>query len=728
MTPPTVFISYTHDSLEHKDAILVLSERLRQEGVDCVIDQYEQAPAEGWPSWCERQVEQADFVLVACTETYLRRFKKEEVPGKGLGGTWEGHVITQELYEAQGRNNKFVPIVFRVEDFAFIPITLRSTARYGLDNDYELLYRRLTDQPPIIKAPLGNIQVKAPLGSIQVEAPRLPAQPRLERREDFEPLSNLPSRRSVFFTGREQVLTGLRTALEGRGVAALSGLGGMGKTQTSLEYAHRYRQQYKALFWVDADSREQLLASFVSIATVLNLPSAQAREQQSAVIEVHRWLQENPDWLLIFDNADDLPLIRDFLPGSAKGHLLLTTREHAVAALAERVRVEGMSPDEGTSLLLRRTGRIAKDGSLADASAADLHTARELSKELGGLPLAIDQAGAFIEEKQLSLSEYAELYASEKAALLAERGSLGDHLSVTVTFALAFRKVAEKSAAAGDLLRLCAFLAPDAIPEEIFTACDSSVLGEALADAAKNKLSFITLIGDACRFSLLDRDKDNQTLEIHRLVQVVTKAEMSEAEQRSWAERAVRAVNNAFPSPEYESWPRCQRLIAQAQACASLIDEWEFDFVEAARLLNQAAFYLDDRALYTEAEPLYLRSLAIREKALGPDHPDVAKSLNNLAALYHYQGRYAEAEPLYNGHWRSGRRRWGQTHPDVANGLNNLATLPDQGRYAEAEPLYQRSLRSEKALGPEHPTWPSLNNLALSSTTQGQYAEAEPLY
>ena len=97
MTPPSVFISYTHDSPEHKDAILALSERLRQEGVDCVIDQYEQAPAEGWPSWCERQVEQANFVLVACTETYRRRFEKEEVPGKGLGGTWEGHIITQEL-------------------------------------------------------------------------------------------------------------------------------------------------------------------------------------------------------------------------------------------------------------------------------------------------------------------------------------------------------------------------------------------------------------------------------------------------------------------------------------------------------------------------------------------------------------------------------------------------------------------------------------------------------
>ncbi len=206
---------------------------------------------------------------------------------------------------------------------------------------------------------------------------------------------------------------------------------------------------------------------------------------------------------------------------------------------------------------------------------------------------------------------------------------------------------------------------------------------------------------------------------------------MSEAEQRSWAERTVRALNNVFPSVEYESWPRCQRLIAHAQACASLIEEWEFGFVEAAQLLNKAAFYLDDRGLYAEAEPLYLRSLAIWEKALGPDHPDVATSLNNLAALYHNQGKYAEAEPLYIRSLAIREKALGPDHPDVATSLNNLAVLyRNQGKYAEAEPLYLRSLAiREKALGPDHPDVAvSLNNLAALYRNQGKYAEAEPLY
>ncbi len=113
---PRVFISYSHDSPEHIDRVLVLSQHLRSDGADCVIDQYEESPEKGWPIWCTEQVKESQFVLVACTETYLRRFEGNETEGIGLGGTWDGHVTTQELYNAQGRNKKFIPIVFAPED------------------------------------------------------------------------------------------------------------------------------------------------------------------------------------------------------------------------------------------------------------------------------------------------------------------------------------------------------------------------------------------------------------------------------------------------------------------------------------------------------------------------------------------------------------------------------------------------------------------------------------
>lgn len=156
---PKVFISYSHDSPEHMDRVLALSNDLRQKGIDCCIDQYEESPPEGRPLWCDRQVEQSRFTLVACTETYLRRFKGEEEPGKGLGAVWEGHILTQELYNAHGKNTKFIPVVFCAPDLGYIPLILQSATYYnaGDANGLEKLYRRLTSQPSIRKPDLGDV-------------------------------------------------------------------------------------------------------------------------------------------------------------------------------------------------------------------------------------------------------------------------------------------------------------------------------------------------------------------------------------------------------------------------------------------------------------------------------------------------------------------------------------------------------------------------------------------
>ena len=149
-----------------------------------------------------------------------------------------------------------------------------------------------------------------------------------------------------------------------------------------------------------------------------------------------------------------------------------------------------------------------------------------------------------------------------------------------------------------------------------------------------------------------------------------------------------------------------------------------------ATSLNNLAVLYRAQGRYAEAEPLYKRSLAIDEKALGPEHPDVGTALNNLAGLYQAQGRYAEAEPLVQRSLAIREKALGPEHPDVATSLNNLAALyRDQGRYAEAEPLYRRSLAiDEKALGPEHPDVASTQQPGRAVPGQGRYAEAEPLY
>ena len=155
---PKVFISYSHDSQEHMIQVLNLSNRLRTDGIDCTIDQYVFSPPEGWPRWMANQIEEADFVLVVCTESYERRFKGKEETGKGLGAKWEGAIITQELYDAEAKNTNFIPVIFSEKESVHIPIVLRGATYYKLNTEegYEALYRHLTNQPRVSSLNLGN--------------------------------------------------------------------------------------------------------------------------------------------------------------------------------------------------------------------------------------------------------------------------------------------------------------------------------------------------------------------------------------------------------------------------------------------------------------------------------------------------------------------------------------------------------------------------------------------
>ena len=161
---PKVFISYSHDSSEHMERVLELSDQLRLDGVDCHIDQYEESPTQGWQRWMHSQIRSAVYVLLICTETYKRRFEGSETRGMGKGSNWEGAVITQELYEKEGQNRKFIPVVYSPHSAIHIPDVLASTTYYAVDTrgGYERLYRRLTNQPQIIKPDLGSIRSMPP--------------------------------------------------------------------------------------------------------------------------------------------------------------------------------------------------------------------------------------------------------------------------------------------------------------------------------------------------------------------------------------------------------------------------------------------------------------------------------------------------------------------------------------------------------------------------------------
>jgi hypothetical protein len=411
---------------------------------------------------------------------------------------------------------------------------------------------------------------------------------------------NLPHQRNPFFTGREEVLTHLYNSLKTDHTAALiqpqglSGLGGIGKTQTAIEYAYRYQHDYQAVLWARADSEEILFSDFIFIAHVLDLPEKDEADQRRIVEAVVRWLRSHTCWLFVLDNIEDLTVAAPFIPLASRGHVLLTTRARALGGVAGRIEVEKMTPEIGALLLLRRAGFLSTHDLLDMVSKSDSNDAMSISRLVDGLPLALDQAGAYIKETGCSLSDYITLYQTRNTELLQVRDSLAADYPYTVatTWSLSFEKVIQANPAAAELLDFCAFLYPDAIPEEIITD-GAPFLGSKLESAATDSLQLNNAIKEVLRYSLIQREADRETLTIHRLVQAVLKGRMDENVQQQWAERTVHAVNETFPGVRFTSWPRCQRCLPHAQVCATLIEQWSMEFPEATRLLNQTGYYLE---------------------------------------------------------------------------------------------------------------------------------------
>jgi tetratricopeptide (TPR) repeat protein len=443
------------------------------------------------------------------------------------------------------------------------------------------------------------------------------------------------------------------------------------------------------VFWVRTDTRENLISDFVVIARLLNLPEQDAQEQLLAVKAVQEWLRTHGKWLLILDNADDLKLVLEFLPPAYGGHLLLTTRAQNMGRLAHILQVEKLEPSVGALFLLHRAGILSPGMPWEQASSGDRETALEIARGLDGLPLALDQAGAYIEEAPCSIQDYLRLYRMRRTVLLKRRGGLvNDHPeSVATTWSLAFGQVEKANPTAADLLRLCAFLHPEAIPEELFTA-GASQLGPLLQAAVTDEIAFNDAIIALRAYSLVQREAGTQTLSLHRLVQVVLKDAMDESIYDLWAERTVRVLAEALPNVEFKLWPRWERFLPHALACVDLIAQNSRGFSKATEVMRYTGWYLGERGRYAEAEPLYQRALAIREQQLGAEHPDTATSLNDLAEFYKSQGKCMEAEPLYQRALAIYDQQLGSVHPyTVIVRKNYVSLLRSLHREAEAMQL-----------------------------------------
>lgn len=386
---------------------------------------------------------------------------------------------------------------------------------------------------------------------------------------------------------------------------------------------------------------------------------------------------------------------------------------------------------------------------------------------MGGLPLALDQAGAYLEETKCSLDEFLYLFRNKSAELLKQRGEYtGSHYeSVGTTFSLALKKVQQISLEAADLLMLCAFLAPDGIPEEIFSQLPSGI-GTSLESFADNKLS----LNNAIKSLLVRREAKGgmPVIIVHRLVQAVIRDTLSDDEKMVWIDTAIKTLNGSLSDIDEDKWMEYELWISNAITIASYIREWHISSVEAVELLCETGVYLRALANYKEAEHVLLLVLEMCENEGDSNLTAFCKNLlatiysewgkhkeaENLyqealelfekspeskaiyilytqAELYFNRGKYVEVEPLYEKVLEHYKQQFGIEHPATRNCMNNLGMLYKfWGKYKEAQKLLEEILAYRKRfLGISHPyTAISLSNLGDLFQEIGRYNEAETLY
>jgi len=565
-------------------------------------------------------------------------------------------------------------------------------------------------------------------------------------------------------------------------IAAVSGMGGIGKTELAWQYAnfHREHKAYPAgIWWLfvrDNDLARQVLQKALRMG--IQPPDTLDNLEERLQFCYEEWAkQTSGNALLVLDDVSDYPAVQRLLPRNPRFKVLLTARQ-IVPSPVECLPLKVLKPEAALNLLRLTAGDLPGNG--LGRIDAQLEDAQALCQWLDYLPLGIELVGRYLRRKRTlpwaTVLQRLQSQRLEARALQEAEAGMTARRGVAAAFELSWAELKPPARTLGCLLSVFA-QAP--IPWELVAECLPDWDEEDLEDCRDYELleqSLLSLVedetSDPAQSGLVQ-----PRYQLHALIREFFAVKLqghADAEnlRRSFAAALTAVaktipqtvtlevqerVKEALPHLEVvaEQWSHLLEdsdavwsftvlgLVAQGQSLWAEAQKWFKACLQmtekrcgaehslTAKSLNNLALLYDAMGRYPEAEPLYVRSLSIYQQQLGADHPDTALSLNNLAALYYAMGRYAEAEPLYVRSLSIYEQQLGADHPNTAPTLNNQAELyRAMGRYPEAEPLYVRSLAiREQQLGAEHPdTALSLNNQALLYHAMGRYQEAEPLY
>ncbi|MBS1702945.1 MAG: tetratricopeptide repeat protein [Armatimonadetes bacterium] len=547
----------------------------------------------------------------------------------------------------------------------------------------------------------------------------------------------LPNRPTPYFTGQAGVLDEIHDKLQHGKVSltqavSLVAEGGIGKTELALQFCQRFQDEYEQVFWFSGRDRLALQTDLARACVSIFGSRPEEEGQQNIglmrALRMRDHLATMANCLVVIDNVDDLAGLRkedSAAGGEAKGdvgfidallklsgpRVLITSRKDNWGRMATRIAVHKLSEEDGTLLFLKRALEKPDAVLLDEFDAKDQAAGRAFSKEVDGFQLALEQAGATAAANGWSPERYHREFNARFAELSQDKGEdIGlTHEPIFTTVRLSLDAIDANSKAAGQLVRWCAYLPPDWIPEEIFRVRTGEV-AESLAGER-----FEDVLRRVREQSLLHVDRDHDVLTMHRLIQRIVRVIDSGSEERSRDryEALAVAANEADPGQEFEHWKARERLIPVWRH----LGEFGPDTEAVICGLNKVTFHglsaWGGLGVLDDAE----RAVAKARNGLEERHVQTLTAMNNLAATYGAFGRHEDALKLKEETLKLYAEILGPRHPDALMAMNNLAiTYGELGRHHDALKLQQEVLeiRSE-TLGPRHPnTVSAMNNLAFT--------------
>lgn len=523
-------------------------------------------------------------------------------------------------------------------------------------------------------------------------------------------------RRNRSFTGREEVLMLLHARLCADGAAvvqALHGMGGVGKTQLVVEYAHRYASSYDLVWWVDAERAGRIGAQLAGLAVEAGWVGREV-DIPVAVGEVAKRLRSQAGWLVVFDNAEGPESVRTWLP-QGRGHVLITSRNSGWGLLAVPVPVDVFGRHESVELLRRQVPTLSE----VDAG--------RLAQELGDLPLAVVQAAGVLAETGMSVDEYQQELAERAAKVMSDGVPASYPVSLAAAVRVSVGRLGVEDAAAVQLLRLCAFLASEPVPIVLFAGAPRGILPEPLAAVACSPLPLRRVLGRIGRYGLARISAEGPL--VHRLTQAVVRDLLNPSNRQVMRRRAEALLVAAGPlnGNDPTCWPLWEALMPHLLTAGPATSTNP----DLRRLAVRASWYVlcrgDIRAGLEFSDELHA---AWRDR-LGPDDPDTLWARHSMAWAYSDLGRYAEAQHVHQDALARMRRVLGEDHLETLACADALACdLYHLGQYEPARQLYQDTLaRARRVLGEDHPhTLATASNLADVLREMGEVESARQVH